>query len=178
MSRSVPPLYSRHISRFSFPLSGLHSAHRERSSLSYTHATVSPGRAQEGSGTAGPFHALPYPARLFSRSFPLFTSEKPRPRERAVTCSASLRVWGRVPARGSPGCSTRLSCLEPSTSLFSFLYKSLRPPGRVIRACLGETRYQRHPGGLGIWKCFREEMGKKLTLENSPGGSKTWSRRP
>lgn len=42
----------------------------------------------------------------------------------------------------------------------------------VIRAHLEETHYQHPPGGLGVWECFREEMGKKLTLENSLGGSK------
>ena len=42
----------------------------------------------------------------------------------------------------------------------------------VIRAHLEETHYQHPPGGLGVWECFREEMGKKLTLENSLGSSK------
>lgn len=94
-----------------------------------------------------------------------------------MTCSESLRIWDRFPVQGSPGPST----LPFRNPLFPYFYFSTNPsdhPGSVIGANLGETHYQQCPGGLGIWKCFGEEMGKKLTLENSLGGSKLQSGGP
>lgn len=99
------------------------------------------------------------------------SARKPKPRERRAVCSESLKVWDWFPVQGSSGLSGTLHFL-----IFISLQISADHPS-VIRADLGETHYQQRPGGLGICKCFWEEMGKKWTLENSPGISETQSQR-
>lgn len=130
----------------------------------------------EGQLCWGPFHTLPDISTLFFQVIH-FSGQvrKLRPRKSTVTYSESLRVWARFPVQGPWGPSTLPFRNRP----FPYFYFSTNPsdhPGSVIRADLGETHYQHRPGGLGIWKCFGEEMGKKLTLENSPGGSKVQNR--
>lgn len=140
---------------------------------SHTCVNDSIGCTQEGGNSVGAMHTLPDTAKLFFKVVHLSLQvRKLRPRERTVTCSEPLRDWRALLAAAH--------CLSGNFHFLIFISLQIPATTRagVIRADLGETHYQRCPGGLGIWKCFGEEMGKKLTLASSPGGSKVQSGGP
>lgn len=107
----------------------------------------------------------------------LFTSEKTEAQNENSDLLRVPQDLGPIPSPGLFG-PQHTAFPEASISLFLFLYKSQRPPGQCYQSRSRRNTLSAMSRRAGIWKCFGEEMEKKLTLENSPCGSKLQSGRP